>query len=193
MRFFPIIVAFATPYVVAWLVAVAIQRIRFVPPQATAGTIAQNELGRLTASQRRALLGYHLPEIVFSLLAIVIAVVWQPDSGINGTVLRWGLGGMAFVRLGLLWPVLQDVFGGTVASLSGPLRKIQFRQRRALATEDGPIVVLPVEPTLFDAHEAGAPATIYFAPHSRQVVAVISNNVFPMLREHVPSPALPES
>lgn len=171
-----VVFAFAAPYVVAWLVAVASGRVRWLPVVASGETLAQNAIGKLTAGQRRALIGYHLPELVFSLVAIGIALGWQPNAGLDGTVLRWGLGGMAFVRLGLLIPVWRDVFGGRAASLTGPLRKIAWKARRALATENGPIVVLPVDAALYEAHEAGIAATIFYAPHSRHVVAVVAND-----------------
>lgn len=109
----------------------------------------------------------------YSVAALAIALVWNLGTGLDGTVLRWGLTGMALVRLGLSWPTWQDLFSGKVAALAGPLRKIQFHERRALATEDGPIVVLPVERSLFAAHEAGIPATIYYAAKSKRVVAVL--------------------
>jgi hypothetical protein len=167
-----IVFVFAAPYLLAWLTTVAVQRIAVLPITASPTTIARNTLGRLTPQQRRALLWYNLPEIVFGLAAILFAVGWQPNAGLNGTVLRWGLAGMALVRLGLLWPVWRDVLSGRVKTLSGPLRKIQFGSRRALAIENGPIVVLPVESALYAAYESNQPVTIFFTAHSKRVVAV---------------------
>lgn len=171
MTFTQIMIAFAAPYAAALLTAQAMQRLPLLSPNSSPPTLARNALGRLTARQRLALVLYHAPELVFALVVLLIALLWRID-GVNGHVLRWGLAGMAFVRLGLSWPAWRDCFTGRVASLSGPIRKIAFRQRRALATEDGPIVVLPVEPAIFSAHESGTPATIYFAQHSKRVVAV---------------------
>ena len=169
-----IILAFAAPYVVAWVAAFAIQRIRCLPLQPDQDALALNNRGRLGATQRRALLLYMLPELLFSLVALVIAMVWQPAAGPNSAALRWGLAGMALIRLGLSAPLVQDIIGGQIRTLRGPLRKIQFRERRALATEDGPFVVLPVERALFDAYPAGVPATIVFAAQSKRVVAVVA-------------------
>ncbi len=173
MRPVEMLFAFATPYVLAWLSAEVVQRLRVVPTSAAPGAVAQNALGRLTRLQRWALLIYSVPELMFSLAALLIALVWNPGTGLDSAVLRWGLAGMALVRLGLSWPTWQDLVSGRAAMLAGPLRKIQFRERRALATEDGPIVVLPVERALFAAHEAGVPATIYYAAKSKRVVAVL--------------------
>ncbi|HEX6291336.1 MAG TPA: hypothetical protein VFZ66_19285 [Herpetosiphonaceae bacterium] len=167
-----VLFVFAAPYLLAWLTANAIRRVNMLPPTASPATIARNHLGRLTVQQRRALLLYNLPEIIFGLAAILFALGWQPDAGLQGTALRWGLAGMALVRLGLLWPVWRDLVGGKVSALSGPLRKIQFRSRLALATEDGPIVVLPVERALYAGYDAGQPVTIFYTPHSKRVVAV---------------------
>jgi hypothetical protein len=167
-----IVFVFAAPYLLAWLSTTAIQRLTILPITASPATVARNTLGRLTAEQRRALVLYNLPEIIFGIAAILFAVGWQPNAGLNGTVLRWGLGGMALVRLGLLWPVWRDLVTGRVKTLSGPLRKIQFGSRRALATEDGPIVVLPVERALYAAYDSGLPVTIFFTPYSKRVVAV---------------------
>ncbi len=173
MRPVEMLFAVVTPYVLAWLTAVIVQRLSLVPTVAAPDAVAQNSLGRLTRAQRWALLVYSVPELVFSVAALAIALVWNLGTGLDGTVLRWGLTGMALVRLGLSWPTWQDLFSGKVAALAGPLRKIQFHERRALATEDGPIVVLPVERSLFAAHEAGIPATIYYAAKSKRVVAVL--------------------
>jgi hypothetical protein len=171
------LIAFVLPYLFAWLTAAVVQRISVVSPKVTADIAAQNALGRLTAKQRWALLVYGLPELMFSIVAVFIAVFWNPGTGLDGTVLRWGLAGMALVRLGISWPMWQDIAAGRVDALTGPLRKIQFRKRRALATENGPVVVLPVEQAVFAAHEAGVPATIYYAPNSKRVVAVLAGNV----------------
>jgi len=165
------ILAFATPYALALLATLLVQRLRLLPSSAPAGTLAQNALGRLSARQRLALLLYHAPELIFALAALLIAWFWHPE-GFNGAALRWGLAGMALVRLGLSWPAWRDLIAGRVASVSGPLRKIAFRHHRALATEDGPVVVLPVEASIWSAYEAGVPATIFFAPRSKRVVAV---------------------
>lgn len=167
-----IIFVFAAPYVLAWLTTNLTQRMNILPITPSPATSARNNLGRLTSRQRQALLLYNLPEIVFALAAIVFALGWQPNTGLNGTVLRWGLGGMALVRLGLLWPVWRDLVAGRVLALSGPLRKIQVRSRRALATEDGPMVVLPVEAAIYAAYDAAQPVTIFYTPFSKQVVAV---------------------
>ena len=167
-----IIFVFAAPYLLAWLTTMVTQRMNILPITPSPATSARNNLGRLTARQRQALLLYNLPEIVFGLAAILFAVGWQPNAGLNGTVLRWGLGGMALVRLGLLWPVWGDLVSGRVLALSGPLRKIAFRSRRALATEDGPMVVLPVERAIYAAYESAQPVTIFYTPFSKQVVAV---------------------
>ncbi len=167
-----VVFVFAAPYLLAWLTTLALQRVNILPITASPTTIARNTLGRLTAQQRRSLLAYNLPEIIFGLAALLFAWGWQPTSGLNGTVLRWGLAGMALVRLGLLWPVWRDLGSGRVSALSGPLRKIQFGSRRALATEDGPMVVLPVESTIYAAYDSGQPVTIYYTPHSKRVVAV---------------------
>lgn len=168
-----VIFVFVAPYLLAWLTANVTQRMNILPITPSPAANARNNLGRLTSRQRQALLLYNLPEIVFGLSAIVFAVGWQPNAGLNGTVLRWGLGGMALVRLGLLWPVWRDLVSGRVLSLSGPLRKIQFRSRRALATEDGPMVVLPVEGAIYAAYDAAQPVTIFYTPFSKQVVAVL--------------------
>lgn len=167
-----VIFVFAAPYLLAWLTANATQRLNVLPVTPTPAASARNNLGRLTVRQRQALLLYSLPEIIFGLSAIVFALGWQPDAGLNGTVLRWGLAGMALVRLGLLWPVWRDLVSGRVVSLSGPLRKIQFRSRRALATEDGPLVVLPVEGAIYAAYDSAQPVTIFYTPFSKRVVAV---------------------
>lgn len=166
--------AFVAPYVLAWLAAMLVQRTQFLPTAPDAGSRDRNKQGQLSALQRRALLLYIAPELLFSVAATVIALLWQPDAGPNSVALRWGLGGMAFVRLGLSAPVFQDLWACQIRTLSGPLRKIQVGQRRALATEDGPFVVLPVERALFDAYEAGIPATIVFTPNSKRVVAVLA-------------------
>ena len=173
MRPVDLLLAFAVPYVLAWLVSAVIKRLRVMPTEMAPSAVAQNALGRLTGAQRWSLVAYSVPELVFSIAALAIAVIWRPTTGLDGSVLRWGLAGMALVRLGLSWPIWRDLAGGQVLSLAGPLRKIQFRERRALATEDGPIVVLPVDQALFAAHEAGIPATIYYAPHSKRVVGVL--------------------
>ncbi len=173
MRPVEMLFAFVTPYVLAWLAAAIVKRFSVVPSAATPDAVAQNALGRLTRTQRWALLVYSIPELVFSLVALSIALIWNPGIELDGTVLRWSLVGMALVRLGLSWPTWQDLVSGRAATLAGPLRKIQFRERRALATEDGPIMVLPVERRLFAAHEAGVPATIYYAAQSKRVVAVL--------------------
>jgi hypothetical protein len=165
------IIAFATPYALALLATLLVQRLRLLPSSVPVGTLAQNTLGRLSGRQRLALALYHAPELIFALAALLIAFFWRPE-GLNGAALRWGLAGMALVRLGLSWPVWRDLFAGRVASLSGPLRKIAFRHHRALATEDGPLVVLPVESAIWSAYESGVPATIFFAPYSKRVVAV---------------------
>lgn len=167
-----IIFVFAAPYLLAWLTTNVTQRMNILPITPSSATSARNTLGRLTSRQRQALLLYNLPEIVFGLAAIVFAAGWQPNAGLNGTILRWGLGGMALVRLGLLWPVWRDLVAGRVLALSGPLRKIQVRSRRALATEDGPLVVLPVEATIYAAYDSAQPVTIFYTPFSKQVVGV---------------------
>lgn len=166
-----ILVVFATPYLLALAAAGLVARIRVLPLQADPATLAQNRLGRLTARQRRALLIYHAPELIFALAALLLALLWHP-AGWNGAALRWGLLGMAVVRLGLSWPVWRDLFSGRVLALHGPLRKIQVGHSRALATEDGPLVVLPVEAALFAAHAAGQPITIFYTPFSKRVVAL---------------------
>ena len=167
-----VIFVFAAPYLLAWMTTMVTQRMNILPITPSPAASARNNLGRLTARQRQALLLYNLPEIIFGLAAILFAFGWQPNAGLNGTVLRWGLGGMALVRLGLLWPVWRDLVSGRVLALSGPLRKIQFRSRRALATEDGTMVVLPVESAIFAAYEAAQPVTIFYTPFSKQVMAV---------------------
>lgn len=179
MRPIDLLIAFAVPYFLAWLAAAVIQRLRVMPAEMPPAVVAQNALGRLSGAQRRALLVFSLPELVFSVTAIGIALGWNPGTGLDGTVLRWGLVGMALVRVGLSWPIWRDLVGGKVEHLAGPLRKIQFRERRALATEDGPIVVLPVDPGLYAAHEAGTPATIYYTPHSKRVVGVLPSEASP--------------
>lgn len=171
MSYTSIALALAAPYAVALLLALLMRRVRIIAPDASEATLAQNTLGRLTGRQRAALALYHAPELAFAMTALLVALAWQPD-GLNGAVLRWGLAGMALVRLGLSWPAWRDIAGGRVASLSGPLRKIAFREQRALATEDGPLVVLPVEPAIWGAFEPGTPATIFYAPYSKRVVAV---------------------
>ena len=165
------LIAFTTPYIVAWVAMLIVQRVGVVSPVAAPHVAAENAIGRLTSAQRWSLFVYSVPELLFCLSAIIIALVWKP-AGLNGAVLRWGLVGMALVRFSISWPMWQDLIGGKVSAIAGPLRKIQFRQRRALATEDGPIMVLPVDRTLFAAHEAGTPTTIYYAQHSKRVVAV---------------------
>ena len=170
--------AFAVPYLLAWLTALIVQRLSILPLDAPPEMIADNTAGRLNSRQRLALLVYNLPELVFGLTAVLIAILWRP-AGLNGTVIRWGLVGMALVRLGISWPVWRDLLASRVVALSGPLRKIQFRQRRALATEDGPVVVLPVERALYDLHESGVAATIYYTPHSKRVVAVVAGEAAP--------------
>ncbi len=167
-----VIFIFAAPYILAWLTTIALQRVNVLPITASPTTIARNTLGRLTPRQRRSLLVYNLPEIVFSIAALLFAWGWQANAGLDATALRWGLAGMALVRLGLLWPVWRDLASGRVEALSGPLRKIQFGSRRALATEDGPMLVLPVESGIYAAYDAGQPVTIYYTPHSRRVVAL---------------------
>jgi hypothetical protein len=174
MLILEVLLAFAAPYLLAWLSALLMQRAQFLPVTPDASSRDRNSQGRLSALQRRALLLYIAPELLFSVAATVIALAWQPDAGPNSAALRWGLGGMAFVRLGLSAPVFQDVLAGQIRTLTGPLRKIQVGQRRALATEDGPFVVLPVEHAIFDAYAAGVPATIVFAPNSKRVVAVLA-------------------
>ena len=173
MRPVELLIAFAVPYVLAWLASAVLARVQVMPATMASAAVAQNALGRLTAAQRWALVAYSVPELVFCLAALAIAIFWNAGSGLDGAVLRWGLVGMALVRIGLSWPTWQDLAAGKVVALSGPLRKIQFRQRRALATEDGPIVVLPVDRGLYGAHEAGVPATIYYVPRSKRVVGVI--------------------
>lgn len=183
MLILEVTLAFATPYVLAWLSALLVQRARFLPTTPDEQSRAHNNQGRLSPLQRRALLLYIAPELLFSVAAVLIALLWQPNAGENSVALRWGLGGMAFVRLGLSARVFQDVWSGQIRTLTGPLRKIQVGQRRALATEDGPFVVLLVERGLFDAYAAGIPATIVFAAHSKRVVAVLA-------REHVDASGL---
>ncbi|WP_025746014.1 hypothetical protein [Kallotenue papyrolyticum] len=168
-----ILLVFAAPYLLALAAAWLVARSRVLPPQADPETLAQNRLGRLTARQRRALLIYYAPELIFALTALLLALLWRP-AGWSGAALRWGLLGMAVVRLGLCWPVWRDLFSGRVLALHGPLRKIQVGRSRALATEDGPFVVLPVEAALFAAHAAGTPATIFYTPFSKRVVALQS-------------------
>jgi hypothetical protein len=167
-----LILVIAAPYLLAWLIANITQRINILPITPSPATIARNNLGRLTARQRQALLLYSLPEIVFGLTAIVFALGWQPEGDLNGTALRWGLGGMALVRLGLLWPVWRDLLSGRVLALHGPLRKIQVGARHALATEDGPLLVLPVEGAIYAAYENALPVAIFYTPFSKRVVAV---------------------
>jgi|GEM_PF-5480958 len=173
MPLISIAIVLLIPYVLAWLVAFGLRHVPVLAEEAGSDVIAINTIGRLTSRQRRALLIYMLPEIVFSLSALLLALIWQPDLGLNGTMLRWALVGMALVRLGISWPTWRDLLDGKALALSGPLRKIQVREQRALATEDGPFVVLPVERALFAAHDAGTPVTIFYALHSRRVVAVV--------------------
>ncbi len=175
MRPAEILIAFAAPYLLAWMAMLVVQRQSVVSPAVAPQVAAENALGRLAPAQRRGLLLYSVPELLFCVSAVIIAIAWQP-AGLNGAVLRWGLAGMALVRFSLSWPMWQDLASGKVAAIAGPLRKIQFQQRRALATEDGPIMVLPVDRTLFAAHEAGQQATIYYVPHSKRVVAVLPAN-----------------
>lgn len=166
--------ALIAPFILAWIVAFFVQRLRVLPAHATPETLALNHAGKLSGAQRRSLALYAAPELVFTLTAMGIAIAWNPDAGLQGTVLRWGLGGMALVRFSLSANAWSDILSGRVEALRGSLRKIQFRRRYALATENGPIVVLPVERTIYEAHEAGVSATIYYVPHSKQVVAVAS-------------------
>lgn len=174
MLILDVTLAFAAPYVLAWLSTLLVQRARFLPTSPDSQSRARNSQGQLSPLQRRALLLYIAPELIFSVAAVLIALLWQPDAGPNSAALRWGLGGMAFVRLGLSARVFQDLWSGQIRTLTGPLRKIQVGQRCALATEDGPFVVLPVERALFDAYAAGIPATIVFAANSKRVVAVLA-------------------
>lgn len=183
MLILEVTLAFATPYVLAWFATMLVQRTRLLPTTPDPESLARNNQGQLSALQRRALLMYVAPELLFSVAAVLIALVWQPDAGPNSVALRWGLGGMAFVRLGLSAPVFQDMWAGQIRTLTGPLRKIQVGQRQALATEDGPFVVLPVERALFEAYAAGIPATIVFTPKSKRVVAVLA-------REQATAPGL---
>lgn len=168
------ILALVGPYLLASAIAFFVQRIRILPAHASEETLALNHAGKLTGAQQRALLLYAAPELVFTVTALLLAILWQPDAGLQGAVLRWGLAGMALVRFSLSAYVWSDLLSGKVEMLRGPLRKIQFRKRHALATEDGPIVVLPVERSIYEAHAAGAPATIYYTPHAKYVVAVVS-------------------
>lgn len=168
------VLVLVAPFVLTFVVAAIVQRLAILPSTPNAETAALNTVGKLTAAQRAGLLAYAAPEIIFSLTALTLAIVWVPSDDLRVLALRWGLGGMALVRIGLSWPMWRDIFGGRVATLSGPLRKIAVGNRRALATEDGPIVVLPVEHAIYNAHAANAPATIFYARHSKQVVGVIS-------------------
>lgn len=179
MLIFEVALALAAPYVLAWIAALLVQRASFLPAAPDAESLRRNQQGRLSSLQRRALLLYIAPELLFSLTALLTALLWQPEAGPNSVALRWGLGGMALVRLGLCAPAVQDLLAGQIRTLSGPLRKIQVRQRRALATEDGPFVVLPVERALFDAYDAGVQATIIFVPNSKRVVAVLARAAEP--------------
>jgi hypothetical protein len=167
-----VVFVFAAPYLLAWMIAHITQRVNILPITASPATLARNNLGRLSTRQRQALLLYSLPEIVFGLTAIVFALGWQPSAGFNVAALRWGLAGMALVRLGLLWPVWRDLLSGRVLSLRGPLRKIRVGARRALATEDGPLLVLPVEGAIYAAYDDALPVTIFYTPFSKRVVAV---------------------
>lgn len=189
MLILEVMLAFVVPYLLAWVAALLVQRAQMLPPRASSATLARNEAGRLTGAQRRALLYYAAPELLFTLAAILIALWWQPVAGPNSAALRWGLAGMAVVRVGISTPLWADLIAGRVELVRGPLRKIQFGQRRALATEDGPLLVLPVERGIFTAYEAGAPATIFYTPHTKRVVAVVARATATAPTDTLPAPA----
>jgi hypothetical protein len=171
MNAIEIMVVLALPYVLAFAATLTVQRMSVLPAGYDSAAQRANAAGRMTATQRRALAIYSMPELVFIGAALLLALLWQAD-GWNGLALRWGLGGIALVRAGISLPTWRDLLAGGVSALHGPLRKIAFRQQRALATENGPVVVLPVEARLYEAHEAGAPVTIFYATYAKRVLAV---------------------